>query len=250
MPAHTPIRVLGPQFAPSWHRPWFRYIDPVPGAEGASTPPAPGAPVPAAPPAPEDLGFPKDTPLEQMTPEQVAAYWKNQSKVQQRIAEDEKKKTRAYEAFGSVEDLQNAANAAEQSRQAALSEADRTLEQAKAAARAEGIAEGGARHLAPAITGWLVAHVKGAEESLEDATARVAGAIEFADLTKFVGENGDLDAAKVQTFAKSIGSADSGAAPESYPLFEAMQRQSTPAPGGTGSVAAIEAAAYKQMTTP
>lgn len=247
-PAVAPIRVLGPQFAPHWHRPQFRYLDPVPGAEAGT--PAPGAPAPTPPPVTEDLGFPKETPVEQMTPEQASAYWKHQSKVQQKAREDAEKTANAYKKFGTVDELQNAHDAAEQDRQAALSEADRTLEQAKTAAKAEGLAEGGARHLAPAITGWLVAHVKGATESIEEATARVAGAIEFADLTKFVGENGALDAAKVQTFAKSIGSADSGAAPESYPLFEAMQRQSTPAPGGTGSVAAIEAAAYKQMTTP
>lgn len=28
--------ILGPQFAPAWHRPWFRYIAPVDGAEGGA----------------------------------------------------------------------------------------------------------------------------------------------------------------------------------------------------------------------
>lgn len=250
MSAPTPIRVLGPQFAPYWHRPQFRYIDPVPGAE-AATPPAPGAPTPTPPPADEDLGFPKNTPVEQMTPEQEAAYWKNQSKVQQKAREDAEKAAKAYEKFGTPEALQSAHDAAEQNRQAALSEADRMLEQAKAASKAEGISEGTSKVLGSAVKGWLVALTKGANETLEAATSRVEGAIEFADLTKFVGENGELDAAKVQTFATSIGSKDSGGtSPESFPLYEAMQRQSTPAPGGTGSVAAIEAAAYKQMTTP
>lgn len=32
----------------------------------------------------EDLGFPADTPTKDMTPEQVGAYWRNQSKVQQK----------------------------------------------------------------------------------------------------------------------------------------------------------------------
>ena len=36
-------RQLGAQFAPGWHRPWLRYIDPVPGAEAAPAPPAPKA---------------------------------------------------------------------------------------------------------------------------------------------------------------------------------------------------------------
>lgn len=247
MSANTPIRVLGPQFAPSWHRPHFRYLDPVPGAE-AGTPPAPGAP---KPPADEDLGFPKETPVDQMTPEQASAYWKHQSKVQQKAREDAEKAANAYKQFGTVEDLQNAANAAEQARQAALSEADRTLEQQKTAAKAEGFAEGTGKVLGSAVKGWLIALTKGASETIEDATSRVEGAIEFADLTKFIGDNGELDAAKVQTFAKSLGSTDSdGNPPERFQLFDAMQRQSTPAPGATGSVAAIEAAAYKQMTTP
>lgn len=45
---------LGAQFAPAYHRPHLRYLDPVAGAEGG-TPPAPPAdpvPQPPAPPAP------------------------------------------------------------------------------------------------------------------------------------------------------------------------------------------------------
>lgn len=244
MSATTPIRVLGPQFAPYWHRPHFRYLEPVPGAE-AGTPPAPGAPTP---PAEEDLGFPKDTPVDDMTPDQKAAYWKNQSKVQQRIAEDEKKKTKAYEKFGTPEALQSAADAVEQARLAALGDNERAIEEAKRTEYARGIAQGSSAHLATAVTALLIAHTKGASETFEAATSRVEAAIAFADLTKFVGENGALDAAKVQTFATSIGSADSGGAGSgSFQLHEAMQRQSTPAPGSTGSVAAMEQAAYDRL---
>lgn len=51
-------RILGPQFAPAWHRPWFRYIDAVPGAE-AGTPTDPATPAaPAAPAAPVDPAAP------------------------------------------------------------------------------------------------------------------------------------------------------------------------------------------------
>ena len=46
-------RMLGALPAPPWHRPWLRYADTVPGAEGA-TPPAPAAPTPVpAPPTPK-----------------------------------------------------------------------------------------------------------------------------------------------------------------------------------------------------
>lgn len=50
---HSP-RILGPQFAPSWHRPWFRYIDSVPGAEAGTQSDAPAAstaPAVSTPPA-------------------------------------------------------------------------------------------------------------------------------------------------------------------------------------------------------
>jgi hypothetical protein len=248
MSALTPIRVLGPQFAPYWHRPHFRYVDPVPGAE-AGTPPAPGAPAPT-PPADADLGFPKDTPVDQMTPEQASAYWKNQTKVQQKAREDAEKAANAYKKFGTVEEMQEAADAAETARIAALDDNQKAIEAAKAAARAEAAAEHGTKHLGTAVKGMLIALTKGASETFEAASSRVEGAIEFADLTKFIGDNGELDAAKVQTFATSIGSTDSdGAQPGGFQLFDAMQRQNVPAPGSTGSVAAIEQATYDRLTS-
>lgn len=239
MPTHQPIRVLGPQFAPYWHRPQFRYIDPVPGAEGTNNDDNK---------VDDDLGFPKDTPVDQMTPEQESAYWKNQSKVQQRAREDAEKKAKSYEKFGTVDDLQAAADAAEAARVNALDDNARAIEAAKAAGRAEGAAENSSKHLGTAVKGLLIALTKGAEESFEDATSRVDGAIEFADLTKFVGDNGELDAAKVQTFAKSIGSTDSGGtAQQGFPLFDAMQRQNLPTPGSTGSVTAMEQQYYDRL---
>lgn len=54
-------RILGPQFAPSWHRPWFRYLEAVPGAEAGTVtdPPAPAAPPAQAAPVenPGDVDF-------------------------------------------------------------------------------------------------------------------------------------------------------------------------------------------------
>lgn len=230
----TITRTFGPQFAPAWHRPWFRYFAPVEG-EGGGT-------------GSEDLGFPKDTPVKEMTPEQQAAYWHNQSKVQQKKFEDAEKVTKAYEKFGTVDDLQAAADDAEQARLAALDDNQKAIETARTAGKAEGVQEAGGKYLAVAVKGMLIAHTKGAQETFEDASARVAGAIEFADLSKFVGDNGELDAEKVQTFAKSIGSADSnGNESQSFPLFDSMQRQTLPAPGSTGSVAAMEQQIYDRL---
>lgn len=233
MPTHQ--KHYGPLFAPAWHRPWLRYVDPVDG-DNAGTP------------KDDDLGFPKDTPLDDMTVEQKAAYWHNQSKVQQRAREDAERKAKAYEKFGSVDDLQSAADAAEQARLDALDENTRALETARTEAHAKGVQEGAGKHLAAAITGMLIAHVKGAQESFEDASKRVSGAIEFADLNKFVGDDGALDAAKVQTFAQSIGSTDGGGnGTGGYDLLGSMQRQVAPAPGSTGSVTQMEQAFYDRL---
>lgn len=231
----TTQKHYGPLFAPAWHRPWLRFVDPVDG-DNAGTP------------KDDDLGFPKDTPVADMTPEQEAAYWKNQSKVQQSAREAAERNAKAYEKFGSVEDLQSAADAAEQARLDALGETERALETARTEAHAKGVQEGAGKHLAAAITGMLIAHVKGAQESFEDASKRVSGAIEFADLNKFVGDDGALDAAKVQTFAQSIGSTDGGGnGTGGYDLLGSMQRQVAPAPGSTGSVAQMEQAIYDRL---
>lgn len=229
----------GPLFAPAWHRPWLRYADTVDGADGTPAP------------KDEDLGFPKDTPVADMAPEQAVAYWKNQSKVQQSAREAAERKAGAYEKFGSVEDLQSAADAAEQARLDALGENDRALETARTEAHAKGVQEGAGKHLAAAVTGMLIAHVKGAQESFEDASKRVSGAIQFADLNKFIGDDGALDAAKVQTFAQSIGSTDGGGngAQGGYDLLGSMQRQVTPQPGATGSVAQMEQGIYDRLTS-
>lgn len=51
----------------------------------------------------------------------------------------------------------------------------------------------------------IVALTKGVNESSEAAYARVRRALEFADVTKFEGENGDLDAGRIERFANALG---------------------------------------------
>lgn len=242
MSAHQPTRILGAQFAPHWHRPWFRYVDAAPGGE-AGTPPA-------APPAGEDLGFPKDTPVDQMTDTQKVAYWQNQSKVQQKKFEESDRAAKAYGKFGTIEELQSAADAAETARRAALDDNQRAIETARAEGKAEALAESGTKHLGTAVKGMLIALTKGMGETFEVAQSRVEGAIEFADLTKFIGEDGELDAAKVQTFAQSIGSAGNGDNTQQDwrdRLRDDHQNRIPPAPGASGSVAAMEQAHYDAM---
>lgn len=241
MPAHQQTRILGPQFAPYWHRPWFRYIDAVPGAE-AGTPPAASENQ-----TDETLGFPKDTPLDQMTLEQREAYWKNQSKIQQKAREDAERAAEAYAKLGSLDELQAVARDAEQARLDALSANERAIEEARIAARAEGASQ----HLAAGVKGMLLALTRSANESFEDASKRVDDAIGFADLTKFIGDNGDLDAAKVQTFAQSIGSTGGNDPGSQEPWGARYERDHAgripPAPGASGSVASMQAAARERL---
>lgn len=152
---------------------------------------------------PPELGFPADTPLTEMTVEQQAAYWRNEAKKQQRRAD-------GYSKLGDPETvaqkLQEADAAAETARKANLTEHEQAVEAARAEGRTEGEKSGNEKLLSAAVTSAVIAHVKGAGESYEDASKRVSDALAFVDVAKFRDENGDLDAAKVQTFSMTLGS--------------------------------------------
>lgn len=79
-------RILGPQFAPSWHRPQFRYIEPVPGAEAGAVPGQTAPPV--APPA-------QVAPVE---PPADPTDWKAESRKWEQRAKDNKDKADKFDA--------------------------------------------------------------------------------------------------------------------------------------------------------
>lgn len=232
---------LGAQFAPTFHRPFLRYLDGDAGAAGG-TPPAP------APPAPTEksdadflaeFGFPQKTAVADMTVEQREKYWHNQSKTQQKDAD-------AFKKLGKTPaEIQQILADAEAARVAALSETEQKIE----AAKREGAATASLKFLAPAIEGQVVALTRGANETLDDATKRVKGALKFIDETKFLDGNGDLDAAEIQTFAQSlVPTAGNGSTSGGDPLLNALQRQQPTPPGSGGSVKAMEDAAYAAMS--
>lgn len=208
---------------------------------GETTPPAPSAE--ETPPA-EDLGFPANTPLADMTVEQQAAYWRNQSKVQQKEAE-------AYRRLGlTPEQIRQMTADAETARLAALSEQERAVEEARKAGKAEGIAAGAETYLTDAIEGRVVAMTMQPGESYDAAVERVRGALAFADLRKFVGEDGALDATKIQTFAESFGQKNAGDAQHhgsDLLLHDVLTRQQQQAPS-SGSVDAYATAAYDRLS--
>ena len=227
--------------------PYLRFVT-LPGDSptGGDTPPAGDNPAdgaqdgeqPNTPPA-DDPGFPANTPVAEMTAEQRAAYWRAESKKHQKIAD-------SYTKTGvSAEDVRAFADKREQDRQAAMSDADRAAE----AARAAGRAEAETSHLTSAVEAQVAAMTMRPGEDFAAATARVKGALEFVDVRRFVDENGVLDANKIQTFAGSLGTSAPAEAPQpgGDPLTRVLMGHQPPAPS-SGSVDAYEAAAYKRLT--
>lgn len=198
---------------------------PDPDGGGGSTPPAPtDPPAPPAPPA-EDLGFPLNTPVAEMTEGQQAAYWRNESKKQQRIAESRKD----YDAIKQERDTLVATHTSEE-------------EKAIADAKAAGLAEGTAKNLKTAVRGHLRALTLRPVEEIDSA-------LEFIDVSKFAGADGDLDDAKLEAFAKTLGaSADGAGAPPIDPVREALERQQRGGGPAGGSIAAQEELEYQRLT--
>lgn len=140
---------------------------------------------------PNDLGFPADTPVAQMTDTQQAAYWKHQS----RKHEDRNK------AFGKLTPEELTALREKAERHDAL-EFELQSESDKAVTKARKEAEEAARAaLQPAvIQGKLEAAAARAGVSDEDLTK----ALEFVDTTKFVTKDGSVDTDKVKAFVSTI----------------------------------------------
>lgn len=224
----------------------FNGTDPAPAGGGTgtvtppATPPAPTPdPAPAATPPANDPGFPANTPLAEMTAEQQAAYWRNESKKHQKTAE-------SFTKSGLTPDeVQAVAAQRERDRQAAMSDADRAAE----TARAEGRAQAETSHLTSAVEAQVAAMTMRPGEDFAAATARVKGALEFVDVRRFVDENGVLDANKIQTFAGSLGTSAPAEAPQpgGDPLTRVLMGHQPPAPSA-GSVTSYEDATYKRLT--
>lgn len=136
------------------------------------------------------LGFPENTPVAEMSADEKAAYWREQSKKQERIARDVQS------------ELKSVKDALEAQRQAQLSEDERKIEDAKNAARAEGESEATARFLSQIVTHEL----RHRGLSAETATATV----EVLDLSKLTNEDGSLNTDRLDALAATSGSRGGG----------------------------------------
>lgn len=233
------------------NRPFLRFNGPDAG--GSSNPPAPGAGDTTLNPdeyLPGDAdlddaaflakrGFPRKTEKSDMTPEQQSASWRYESKKQQLRGDNYERENREWAKLGNRDDLLAAQAKAEEDRRNGLSDDQRSREDAIKDARTEGERTAAARLLPAAIESYVVAATKGADEKFEDALARVKTSLEFVDIAKFVDDKGAIDTTKLAAFAATLTPSNSKAdAAPGDPLFQMLQRQTPPAPGGS-SIAEI-----------
>jgi hypothetical protein len=189
----------------------------------------------------ETFDFPVETKVADMTPEQRAEYWRHESKKQQ-------KNLTPWLKFGSVDEVRTKLTAADDAAAAALSDADRALAQARTEAQTAGFEAARDKFAKPAVQAILVARTRGADETPEDAAARVNGVLEVIDVQKFIDADGNLDAAKVETFANTLAPrASNDGTPPGDLLGDVLSRQSKTPPGTGGSVAAMEQAFYDRL---
>lgn len=175
LPANEPPAVPPPGTAPAA----------PPAAPPATVPPAaPPAAAPPAPPASE--GYPANTPIQQMTDAQQAAYWKHHSRQHEATATS-RADYDAMKAKADRYDADQAANATEA--QKAVAEAEK---QATQKARDAYLPQLVAAKFEVAVAGRLTPE-------------QLAAVLEPLDLTKFVDGSGNVDATKVATFAANIG---------------------------------------------
>lgn len=168
---------------------------------GGSEPPA-GDPPAGDPPKADDqpkpdatdefgqsLGFPKDTAVKDMKPEQQAAYWRTESKKQQKKAEDAERKLQQSaqngDGTGTVRDQQQGQG----NQTATVDEAKVKREAAKDAALAT-------------LTATLALRGKNDDERAE--------LLDLVDPAKFVTSDGNIDAAKVKTYVDRVAPAGNG----------------------------------------
>lgn len=196
---------------------------PAAPAANPSTPPAAPATPPQQPPAqpetPADKGFPEHTPVADMTPPQQAAYWREQSKVQQRRAE----------AFGNLTREELDALRSKASEFDALTAASQTDQQ---------------RAVAEAEQRTRAAVLRDVAGKLVDAsiTAAVAGRVPAEQLATtlapldrawFLTAEGDVDPDKVAAYAAQLaGAAPQPPAPRTAPPNHGAGYRPGTAPSG------------------
>lgn len=180
-----------------------------------------------------DKGFPADTPVAEMKPEEQAAYWRAQA---------QKHEGRNKEILGITggkygDDLRNLLAEADTARREKMTADERAIEDAKRQAREETTREYGPRSVRAAFD-LLLGDMPEQERNDE---------IDLLDLSKFLKQNGDVDTAKVRQFAQKIAPPvkDEGTQRRNYGQGSHTRGQSS----GVAAGAEMYAAGRKKSTT-
>lgn len=182
------MRAAGKQ--PLGYRADGRPIWPMFGAEDPPEPPTPPAPPAPEPPKPPDNGFPADTPVNQMTDAQQAAYWKFHSR----------KHEERVQAYGGLtpEQVKELKDKQEKLEYDLASDTEKKI----ADARKEAEAATEAKLFPQLATSKLEAAAAG---RIDDAKLAAALApLQASGMTYFRAADGTVDAAKVTAYIDGI----------------------------------------------
>lgn len=155
------------------------------GASGA------GGTATKVPPAPDrspatggdDLGFPANTPVKEMTEAQQAAYWKHHARKWENRATGR-------------EDYDDVKAELDRLKRERMSDQDKAVEDAKRTAREEALREFGPKAVETMLTGILTA--RGIKDD------EVKAQLEFVNLSKFLTPKGEVDTEKVNNYVQGV----------------------------------------------
>ncbi|MBN9209347.1 MAG: hypothetical protein J0H96_11875 [Microbacterium ginsengisoli] len=176
----------------------------------------------------DQLGFPTETPLEQMTPEQQIAYWKHNSR----------KHEKAAKARADYDQLKADSDELQRLKQENQSEHEKELAAARDDARREGENIGAARYLLDAIKGRFQALTAKNE-------AETTAIFAHVDPATFVLADGSIDQDALKTYAETFVTKDPGGNED--PVKKALERQRQAGGGQGGSISEIRKARREKL---
>lgn len=183
---------------------------PAPPTPAPAPPPVPSPPTPVPQPTTQNGpdGYPLNTSLVEMNPEQQAAYWRSMARKHEQRVKDMSDYDQLKSDHAKYQDL------------VAASQTEH--EKAIAEARRQGATEASAAAGARMVEAWFHAAAAGRID-----TDRVNALLEGLDRSKFLGSNGDVDTAKVYNF---VGNFAPAAPTQTPPEPTGAQPPATPAP--------------------
>lgn len=141
------------------------------------------------PQQPADPGFPADTPVKDMTPDQQAAYWRDKAQKHEKLWKAVEVTPEELTALREKADQHDALE------RELMSDHDKAVQEAREAARLEAQAE--------FATELVTAKFESASAGRLDAD-RLAKILAPLDLTKFLDAKGKVDGAKVQAYVDDV----------------------------------------------